>query len=92
MEPSKYQKAIYKWIQKNKGNVIIQAVAGSGKTTTIIEASKLLPTDKSCIFLAFNKAIANELKTRLPSNVMLNGRPATASSIAERYAWHVRET
>lgn len=72
MEPSKYQKAIYKWIQKEKGNAIIQAVAGSGKTTTIIEASKLLPTDKSCIFLAFNKAIANELKTRLPTNVRAN--------------------
>lgn len=69
MEPSKYQKKIYKWVTTGKGNCIIQAVAGSGKTTTIIEASKLIPTDKQSIFLAFNKAIANELKSRLPQNI-----------------------
>lgn len=68
-KPSKYQKAIFNWIKNDSGNAIIQAVAGSGKTTTIISASKLVPKDKKSIFVAFNKAIANELKKRLPSNV-----------------------
>jgi len=37
-KPSKYQKEIYNWIQTGSGNATIQAVAGSGKTSTIIIA------------------------------------------------------
>jgi superfamily I DNA/RNA helicase len=69
MEPSKYQKVIYDWIKRGTGNAIIRAVAGSGKTTTIIEASNLLPKDKRSVFVAFNSAIVKELKERLPPNV-----------------------
>jgi len=67
--PSKYQSNIYNWITNSTGNAIVQAVAGSGKTTTIVEASKLIPKDKKSIFVAFNKAIATELRGRLPLNV-----------------------
>lgn len=38
-------------------------------TTTAIEALKLLPIDKSITFLAFNKHIQGELKTKLPEYV-----------------------
>ncbi len=38
-------------------------------TTTIVEAVKLLPIDKSIMFLAFNKHIQEELKTKLPEHV-----------------------
>lgn len=38
-------------------------------TTTIVEAVKLLPKDKSIMFLAFNKHIQEELKTKLPEHV-----------------------
>lgn len=38
-------------------------------TTTILEAVKLLPKDKSITFLAFNKHIKDELKTKLPDYV-----------------------
>ncbi|RLF56813.1 MAG: hypothetical protein DRN27_08975, partial [Thermoplasmata archaeon] len=38
-------------------------------TTTIVEAVKLLPTDKSIMFLAFNKHIKEELATKLPEHV-----------------------
>lgn len=38
-------------------------------TTTIVEAVKLLPQDKSIMFLAFNKHIQEELKTKLPEYV-----------------------
>lgn len=69
MKPSKYQNNIFKFIKSGKGNCIIQAVAGSGKTTTIIHSTKLIPQDKDSLFVAFNKAIADELKTRLPSNI-----------------------
>lgn len=38
-------------------------------TTTIIQALQHIPRTKSILFLAFNKAIADELKARVPSNV-----------------------
>ncbi len=62
MKPSKYQKAIFKFCDAGKGSAIIQAVAGSGKTTTAIKAIDYC--EGSSIFLAFNKSIADELKSR----------------------------
>ena len=55
--PSKYQRAVYIYIEKGKGNAVIDAVAGSGKSTTIVNALKLIPKNKRVLFLAFNKAI-----------------------------------
>lgn len=59
---SKYQENIFEFVANGEGNAIVQAVAGSGKTTTIVEALKRIKG--SSIFLAFNKAIANELAER----------------------------
>lgn len=67
--PSPYQQAVFDFIQKDTGSAVIEAVAGSGKTTTIVQALRLIPENKSVLFLAFNKSIANELKTRVPKHV-----------------------
>lgn len=64
-KPSKYQKAVYTFITKCKGNAVIDAVAGSGKSTTIVNALKLIPSDKRVLFLAFNKSIVEELKIKI---------------------------
>lgn len=64
--PSEYQKKIFKFILKGKGNAVVSAVAGSGKTTTLLKALEIIPKDKNVLFLAFNKSIADELKTRVP--------------------------
>lgn len=64
-EPSEYQKIIFEFITKGSGNAVINAKAGSGKTTTLVEAMKLLPVKEKALFVAFNKAIANELETRV---------------------------
>lgn len=63
---SQYQQDIFAFVKdESAGNaVVVVAVAGSGKSTTIVEAMKLIPADKSAVFLAFNKAIAEELKAR----------------------------
>lgn len=68
-KPTPEQARIFKFIQKRKENILIEAYAGAGKTTTIVEAVKLLPKDSSIMFLAFNKHIQEELKTRLPEHV-----------------------
>ena len=58
---SSYQTDIFKAIQETDDHILVEAVAGSGKTTTILHALELIPKDKSCIFVAFNKGIADEL-------------------------------
>lgn len=67
--PSKYQQDIFNFIQNNTGNAIINASAGSGKTSTLIESLKFIPPDKTVVMCAFNKHIAAELKTKVPKNV-----------------------
>ena len=64
-QPSKYQQAVYDFILKGKGNAVIDAVAGSGKSTTIVNALKLIPKNKKVLFLAFNKSIVEELKIKV---------------------------
>ena len=68
-KPDKYKQAILDFITDGEGSAMVEAVAGSGKTTTIVGAAKLLPEDDDAIFVAFNKSIAEELKSRLPQHV-----------------------
>lgn len=65
MQWSQYQKEIFDAIEHTNDSLIIEAVAGSGKTTTIVEAINHVPGDKSVVFLAFNKSIADELRRRV---------------------------
>lgn len=69
MIPSKYQKDFYDEVRKNQNNILVQACAGSGKTTSTVEALKLVPIYKKSIFLAFSKAIQEELSKRVPKHV-----------------------
>ncbi len=70
-KPTSYQTEIFKFIHFEKGNAVVEAVAGSGKTTTIVEAIKNLPgrSKRKIVFVAFNKHIAEELRRRLPTTV-----------------------
>ena len=68
-KPTPEQERIFLFIKKRPENILIEAYAGAGKTTTIVEAVKLLPPDKSIMFLAFNKHIQEELKLKLPEHV-----------------------
>ncbi len=76
--PSPYQQAIYDWISNGRGNAVVEAVAGSGKTTTMIEALRL--THGKVLFTAFNSSIAAELQRRAPGHV----RVATLHSLGLR--------
>lgn len=62
--PSPYQQAIFDFVKNGKGHGIVQAVAGSGKTTTNIQALDYVDPLIDVVFLAFNKHIADELKSR----------------------------
>jgi len=59
---SDLQNNIFDFVSNGKGSAIVTAVAGSGKSTTVENAAKLVRG--TSIVLAFNKAIAEEMKGR----------------------------
>ena len=72
MQYSKYQGHIFDAVLNTNSNIAIGATAGSGKTTTIVEAAKRLAKKypyKSILFNAFNNAIVDELKLRLGDTI-----------------------
>jgi len=66
---SVYQTAIFEEIENGTGNLVIEAVAGSGKTTTIVHGLEYTPKDAEVAFVAFNSHIAKELARRAPGHV-----------------------
>jgi len=62
------QQNIFTEIENGESSVFIYAGAGTGKTTTIVEAANRANANRMA-FLAFNKDIATELDDRLPANV-----------------------
>ncbi|MFB8243341.1 UvrD-helicase domain-containing protein, partial [Kitasatospora purpeofusca] len=49
-------------------DVAVQALAGTGKTSTLLMVTRRLP-DKRIAYIAFNRSIADEAKRRMPRNV-----------------------
>ena len=74
--PSEYQAKFFDFIQHGVGNAVIRATAGSGKTTSAVAAMKLIPKKQKCLFIAFNKSIADELSERLKNNENVQARTA----------------
>ena len=65
---STQQNRIFEWGVSESTSGIVQAVAGSGKTTTLIELVKRMVAHNPTIsiaFMAYNKAIAVEIGNRL---------------------------
>lgn len=65
--PTPEQLAIVAAAQTTEDNLIIKALAGAAKTSTLVMIAEALPTT-SILCLAFNKKIADEMKERLPHN------------------------
>lgn len=61
---SEFQIAIFDAIKNTNSNILVNAVAGSGKTFTSVEAAKQLPSSLSVAFVAFNRSIVNELNEK----------------------------
>ena len=74
--PSKYQEKFFDFIQHGNGNAVVSATAGSGKTTTIVSAIKLIPKKEKCLFIAFNRSIVGELQEKLTGNDNVHVRTA----------------
>lgn len=72
-------------IINSAGNIKINAVAGSGKTTTIIEYATSRPANSKILYLAFNKAVKVEAKRKFTDKKLFAVHVETAHSLAYKY-------
>jgi DNA helicase-2/ATP-dependent DNA helicase PcrA len=63
--PSKYQQAIFDFVRSGNGNVVVEAAAGSGKSTTAIKCLELMGEDDRILLTAFNTDIVAELEKKI---------------------------
>jgi ATP-dependent DNA helicase UvrD/PcrA len=66
---SEQQQAVFRDVAEGEGHTVVLARAGSGKTTTIVQAFNFVPAGQSVLMVAFNKSIATELQARAPKGV-----------------------
>lgn len=64
-EYSKEQKDIFEQAEKGVLNLIVQAVAGAGKTTTLVECANRIDQSKKILILAHNRSTRDTLKQRI---------------------------
>lgn len=62
--PSPQQSDFFTWIKDDTGSCVLEAVAGAGKTSTLIHALNLMTG--TIFFGAYNKKIAEEIQARAP--------------------------
>ena len=61
---SPYQRAIFDYIEHEHGHLVVEAAAGSGKSTTLIKCLDFIPNNDKVLLTAFNTDIVNELKKK----------------------------
>ncbi|MBQ2176011.1 MAG: ATP-dependent helicase, partial [Alphaproteobacteria bacterium] len=66
--PSEYQKTIFKFVENGSGNAVINAKAGSAKTTTAVKCLDFIPKNKKVAFFAFNRSIVQEIIRKIGNN------------------------
>lgn len=72
-------------IVNSSGHIKINAVAGSGKTTTLIEYAKARPPSSKILYLAFNKSVKIEAIKKFAEKGLTNVKVETAHSLAYRH-------
>jgi AAA domain/UvrD-like helicase C-terminal domain len=64
MDWSSEQQAIFSWFKSGKGNLVVEAFAGTGKTSTIKEAFRHAPEGK-ILYAVFNKRNQKEAQEKI---------------------------
>jgi len=68
MKPNLEQQAIIDAFLSQSGSIAVNALAGTGKTTTLKMLAEAAPGQRMQ-YIAFNKSIADDAKAKMPSNV-----------------------
>jgi len=72
---SAYQQAVFDFVETTRRNLIVQAVAGAGKTTTLLECARRM--EGQIYIAAFNKKIAVEMEEKLATANLPNVKTGT---------------
>lgn len=84
--PSPQQQAIFDWTAYKRGSAVVEAVAGAGKTTTLV---KLLSLTKGTVaFMAYNTKIVVDIKAKVdPLGLGNRIRCGTVHSFGNSAIW-----
>jgi len=85
MNYTEEQKQIFEFVKSGTGHGIIDAVAGAGKTTTIMASAAHVSPGQRMLFCAFNKAIAGEIGAKFNQQGMQQVMTRTIHSLG----WHL---
>tara|TARA_B110000967_G_C18879865_1_gene560425 strand:- start:264 stop:2393 length:2130 start_codon:yes stop_codon:yes gene_type:complete len=80
------QRKIIYHIKKGK-NVVVDAVAGTGKTTVILSVAKRIP-EKKVLQLTYNKSLKHEVREKIEKDKIKNIKVHTYHSLAYNYYSH----
>ncbi len=72
-------------IINSTGDIKINAVAGSGKTSTLIEFANSRPKDSKILYIAFNKSVKLEAVKKFEGKGLVNVKVETAHSLAYKH-------
>ena len=64
--------AFFAWVEDPAPShraAILEAVAGSGKTSTLIQATRRIPSTERGIYVAFGKRVVDDIRGRLPAHI-----------------------
>jgi len=78
-KPSDKQQKIFDTWNDTDKNILINAVAGSGKTTTLLELLKYCKY--RTLFLAFNKSVQEEIQSKIDEKKLGQGKALTMHSL-----------
>lgn len=91
MAPSEKQQDIFDLWHNDECNIVINAVAGSGKTTTLMQL--LSQIEERTLFLAFNKSIQVEIQEKMDNKGYGQGKALTMHALglmAIRHAYSLK--
>ena len=78
-KPSDKQQKIFDVWNNTDKNILINAVAGSGKTTTLLELLQFCKY--RTLFLAFNKSVQEEIQSKIDEKGLSQGKALTMHSL-----------
>lgn len=94
MNPSKYQQVVLDEIQSGTGNLFINAVAGSGKSTLIKMIAESLcdygSFEKDILAIAFNSHIVKDLAPKMPPNTKVATMHSVGLEAWKNYAGKIQ--
>ena len=90
VKPSNEQKQIIEYVS-NKKNIIVNAVAGSGKTTILLILG-IKMKHKKILQITYNKQLKNEVKTKINNLNLSNIEIQTYHGLAVKYYDHAAHT